>query len=305
MEIINDMMQWYKQIPMKTDLNYLPADKQTELAKVVAIITSIVPAEMIILFGSYARDGWVEEKYDAEHYRYQSDFDVLVVVETKREFTQSKFERDLEDKIDQTDSIKTPVSIIVHDVNFINRRLSKAQYFFTDIKKEGILLYDSGKYQLSEAKELLPEERKKLAQEDFNYYFEKARNFRKLFKFALSEQDYNEAAFLLHQTTEQLYTAILLVFTRYKPNTHDLLVLRKLTNSIDNRFVKIFSLENSESRRVFKLLRKAYIDARYKPSYTITEDELLRLDKQVKDLKKIGKLLCSKKINNFTEDSEE
>ena len=40
---------------------------------------------MIILFGSYARNEWVEEKYDEEHYKYQSDFDILVIVETKSE----------------------------------------------------------------------------------------------------------------------------------------------------------------------------------------------------------------------------
>jgi uncharacterized protein len=44
---------------MKTDLNYLPADKQAELEKVVITITLIVPVEMIILFGSYARNDWV------------------------------------------------------------------------------------------------------------------------------------------------------------------------------------------------------------------------------------------------------
>ena len=59
-------------------------------------------------------------------------------------------------------------------------------------------------------------------------YFEKAEKLIKLFNFAFSEEDYNEAAFLLHQATERLYTAILLVFTRYKPNTHDLVVTQEI-----------------------------------------------------------------------------
>jgi predicted nucleotidyltransferase len=190
---------------MKTDLNYLPTDKQAELFHIVSLIKETVPAEMIILFGSCARNDWVEEKYDEDHFKYQSDMDILVIVENKSETTQSKFERDIEYKIEQDNRIKTPVSVIVHDVDFINRRLSKAQYFFTDIKKEGVLLYDSAKHRLSEAKELLSAERKKLAEDDLNYYFEKAEKFIKLFKFALSEHDYNEAAFLLHQITERLY----------------------------------------------------------------------------------------------------
>lgn len=285
---------------MKTDLSYLPPEKQGELSLVTSSIVAAVHPAMIILFGSYARNDWVEEKYDGtDHYRYQSDFDVLVIVENKNEFAQSKFECDIEDKIEQTDGIKTPVSAIVHDIGFINRRLSKAQYFFTDIKKEGILLYTSGKYQLTEARELLPEERRKLAQADYDYYFEKAEKFIKLFQFAMSEQDYNEAAFLLHQITERLYTGILLVFTRYKPNTHDLFILRKITNSVDNRLVRIFPLEGVENKRLFKLLKKAYVDARYNRYYKITKDELLQLQCQVEQLKTVGRAICNDRINRF------
>ncbi len=45
----------------------------------------------------------------------------------------------------------------------------------------------------------------------------------------LIERVINQAAFELHQATESLYTCILLVFTRYKPNTHKLELLRKLS----------------------------------------------------------------------------
>jgi uncharacterized protein len=284
---------------MKMSLEYLPFNKQAELEKIISLIKEVVSSEMIILFGSYARNEWIEEKYDDEHYRYQSDYDVLVIVETKSEAIQGRFEREIEEKIEKAEYIKTPVSIIVHDIDFVNKRLSKAQYFFSDIKKEGVLLYDTGKFKLKEPRELLPAERKKLAQDDFNYWFLKAEKLIKLFHFAFSEQDYSESAFLLHQATERLWTAILLVFTRYKPNTHDLAVLRKITNSLDNRLNSIFPLDTFENRRLFKLLRKAYVEARYKPSYVITYDELLLLSKRVEELKKVGELICQGKINSF------
>lgn len=284
---------------MKTNLHDLPQHKQEELSKVIALIQQTVPAEMIILFGSYARGDWVEDKYDDTHYRYQSDFDVLVIVETKSEAAQGKFEREIEENIEKIEDIKTPVSIIVHDIDFVNTRLSKAQYFFTDIKKEGIFLYDSGKFQLKEARELLPAERKKLAQEDFNYWFHSAEEFLIDFRNAFNRDSYKNAAFLLHQVTERLYSGILLVFTRYKPNTHDLAVLRKLANSVDSRLVQIFPLDTPENKRLFKLLRKAYVDARYKPSYAITQDELSALAKQVEQLREMGQLICTETINQF------
>jgi len=288
---------------MKTDLAYLPENKQVELEEIATLINRTVPAEMVILFGSYARNSWVEEKYDDEHYRYQSDFDILVIVETKSEFAQSKFERNIEDIVDQKEGIRTPISIIVHDVNFINRRLGKAQYFFTDIKKEGVLLYDSGKYQLNDIRELLPEERQKLAKEDFEYWFNNAHEFFLDFKNAFNRESYSKAAFELHQTAERLYSGILLVFTRYKPNTHDLAILRRLTNSVDSRLVKIFPLDDLENKRLFKLLRKAYVDARYKRSYEITKNELDQLSQRIDELYNLGKSLCQEKINGFTADS--
>lgn len=284
---------------MKTDLSYLPAHKQAELAEVVAAIREIVPAEMIILFGSYARNAFVEDWIDETHYRYLSDYDILIIVKTKHELTQAKFERDAEKKIEKDDKVRTPISVIVHDIEFVNRRLKKAQYFFVDVKREGVLLYDSGKYKLNEPKELHPNERKKLAQDAFDYYFGKVENFYKLYEFAFSNEIYNEAAFLLHQITEQLYSGILLVFTHYKPNTHNVEMLRKITNSLDNRFIKIFPLDNPEQERLFKLLKKAYTDARYNRNYIITKDELLQLFNWVKELMETGKLLCNEKIHSF------
>lgn len=284
---------------MKQDLSHLPEGKQQELKIITQIISAIAKPEMAILFGSYARGDWVEDKYDEEHYRYQSDFDILVLVETKREAVQTKLELDIEEKIETIADIKTPTSILVHDIDFVNKRLAKAQYFFSDIKKEGIILYNSEKFQLKEARELLSAERKKLAQEDFNYWFNLAKEFFDSFYFNFEKSRFPTAAFLLHQATERLYSGILLVFTRYKPNTHDLAILRKLSNSVDNRLNRILPLDTPENRQLFKLLRKAYVDARYKPSYVITHDELLQLSKQVEELRKIGELICHEKIESF------
>ncbi|HVV68490.1 MAG TPA: HEPN domain-containing protein [Gammaproteobacteria bacterium] len=284
---------------MKNSLEYLPSNKQIELADIVKIIMEISMPEMIILFGSYARNEWVEVKYDENYYRYQSDIDILVIVKTHSESTQAKLERDIEERIRKNVDIKTPVSVIVNDIDFVNKRLSRAQYFFTDIKNEGVLLYDSAKFQLKEARELSPAERKKFAQEDFNYWFSKAEKFISGFRFYLQNKDYTEAAFLLHQVTERLYSGILLVFIRYKPNTHDLYVLRKLANSVDYHLAQVFPLDNAENKRLFKLLKKAYVEARYRPNYTITHDELMKLYEQVEKLNKVGELICHEKINSF------
>jgi len=43
---------------------------------------------------------------------------------------------------------RIPISLIAKDIQFINWRLRKSQYFYIDILREGILLYDLGKFEL-------------------------------------------------------------------------------------------------------------------------------------------------------------
>ena len=108
---------------------------------------------------------------------------------------------------------------------------------------------------------------------------------------------------MLHQTTERLYTTILLVFTRYKPKSHDLAILRKFANTIDEQLAMVFPMNDAQNKHLFKLLRNAYVDARYKPSYVITEEELSTLADQVNQLKDLCEKLCQEKITSFTEES--
>jgi len=285
---------------MKTSLSQLPEHKQQELHSAVTLIRDAVNVEMIILFGSYARGDWVEEKApDGHYYQYQSDFDILVVVEKPGTADNVSLWRRTEIKIRQM--MTTPISLIVHDIDFVNRRLRKGQYFFTDIKKEGICLFDSKRFELAEPKELSPKERKLLAEEDFTYWFNSANDFYETSQFNFEKGNYALAAFELHQTTERLYSATLLVYTRYKPSTHDLETLSKLVAGQEPQFLTIFPQGTQEQRHRFELLRKGYVDARYKPSYTITREELEWLRERVQALQQLTEKLCREKIASFVQ----
>lgn len=284
---------------MNTSLEHLPEDKQHQLRWAVDIIIDTVSPEMVILFGSYARGDWVEELADdGVHYQYQSDFDLLAVV--KDEVTATRVERrdSLHNRLNR--EIKTPVSLIAEDIHFVNRRIRKGQYFYTDILREGVLLHDSGEFQLAEPRELSLSERKNLAEEDFSYWFKSAVDFLKYYKFALHEKDLNKSAFFLHQATECFYGVILLVFTRYKPSSHDLRKLGQRVASIEPKFIKVFPQGTEEDKAKFELLRKAYVNARYKPSYAITEQELEWLAERVSHLKELTEKLCKDKIESYT-----
>ncbi len=259
-----------------------------------------VDLDMLILFGSYARGNWVED-LDPETllYRYQSDFDLLVITETPRQASKIEQNSQLAQKLAKT-THRTPISLIAEDIQFVNRRLRKSQYFYIDILREGILLHDSGKFELEEPKEITSGERRKLAEEDFDQWFQGANDFIKTYEFHYSEEMYNLAAFDLHQATEKLYGTILLVFTRYKPSTHDLEKLGQRVGSIEPKFLSVFPKATEEEKECFKLLRKAYVDARYKPSYSISKNQLEWLACRVNQLKELTEKLCKEKIESFS-----
>lgn len=214
---------------MKKNLPKRSSHKKEQLQEIVNIIRSVVNIKMVILFGSYARGTWVEDVYtdpeDHITYEYKSDLDILAVTETQGQANSIKIWDKVEQLIDKTKR-STSVSIIAHDINDLNKKIEMGEYFFVDIKKEGIMLYNSGEYKLAKTRKLSDEERSKVAKEDFDYWFGSAsrffNQFQKLINSTLSNFDFNLSAFFLHQTTERLYVAILLVFTQYKSKTHDL-----------------------------------------------------------------------------------
>jgi predicted nucleotidyltransferase len=81
-EVMQGPPSWYK---MNTRPKHLPQEKQQELSRIVETIRSHHEVEMVILFGSYARNDWVEDEYEegGTTYTYRSDYDILIVMADK------------------------------------------------------------------------------------------------------------------------------------------------------------------------------------------------------------------------------
>lgn len=286
---------------MKKGLAHLPLRKRQELGHIVERIREKVDGlAMIILFGSHTGDGWVEDVYTEGHitYEYRSDFDILVIVETNKIANSTNLWYKLDKSINAM-NFRTPTTIIAHDIDYVNRQLERSQYFFSDIKKQGIMLYDSGKFKLARSRKLDPTERAQIAQDDFKQWMKTAKEFLIDFNNAFERRSYKKAAFELHQATEALFHAVLLVFTGYKPKSHDLKKLTRLAANHNPEFFKIFPFATKEQREIFDLLNRAYVDARYKKDYKISKAQLEYLAERVKKLQRLTNKVCKEKIKVF------
>lgn len=287
---------------MKTSLSHLPEHKQAELK---AIKEVLVPRygeiEMIILFGSYARGNWVEDKYveNGRTYEYKSDYDLLIILSDDKKANADSFIQALSAKLEAL-KLGTPVHPIFHGIDFVNTALSEGKYFFDDIKREGILLFNTSRYELAEKRELSPLEVQKMAQADFDQWFTSANEFYIDFKNAYERDSLKNAAFHLHQATERYYGTIQLVFTGNKPKTHDLEILGGMAKACDMEFGKVFPKGDLQERMRFTLLKKAYVDARYKAEYQIGKQDLEWLSGRVQLLRNLTEQICKQKIASFT-----
>ena len=256
---------------------------------------------MIILFGSYATGKWVEDRYveDGTTYEYKSDFDILIITKNRKVelgYGWPKIDRKLSRALRGTKTV-----IIHHTIDFVNEKIRDNYYFFVDILREGILLYDSGNYQLDQPKPLTPARHQQKAKEEFEYWSERGKQACENFEFNLHKQYYNFAAFLLHQATESYYAAFLLVFTDYKPKTHDIEELNTMASKVYAEMQGIFPRKSKEEQRLFELLRSAYVEARYSKQYVITAPELTYLAEKVQALQALVEKLCQAEIDRLTQ----
>jgi predicted nucleotidyltransferase len=101
----------------------LPVMKQ-----IVALITSKISPERIVLFGSYARG---ENKAN-------SDIDILIIVknlENERKITGSLYKELL------SNSISIPIDFLAVDYDKYNKLKDKIGYIYKTIEQEGQILY--------------------------------------------------------------------------------------------------------------------------------------------------------------------
>lgn len=300
---------------MRTDLDHLPLAKRHELAAVVRILFAEFEDALagrnaphrkagrilkVILFGSYARGDWVSDPIGG----YYSDHDILVVVNHDELADTTAYWTGAEDHLlrefEIAQRIRTPVNLIVHSLSDVNARLKRGRPFFVDIVRDGIALYEAPDHPFDHPKPLSAADAKAEAQGYLNEWLPGADNFSILAGQAQQAGMRKEAAFLLHQTVERLYHCTLLVLTLYSPKSHKLAFLRSQAERLAPALIAAWPRDTRFAQRSFELLRRAYVDARYSPHYTITAEELGWLIERVGILQRLVADVCQTHLADTT-----
>lgn len=275
---------------MKNDVEHLPPAQQEELALATrilmdefAVATSRATqpwkkngkVRKIVLFGSYARGDWVDEPENG----YQSDYDLLIIVSHEDLTEIADYWYVAEDKILREAAIGRPVNIIVHTLDEVNRGLKRGEYFWVDIARDGVVLFDLPGSELAAPMPLTAADAYQMASEYLAKQLPAVDRWLKLAAVSCTESETDpewakNAAFNLHQAAETAYTCYLLVRSQYVPRSHNLKFLRSLAEDREPRLVEAWPRATKIDRRRFELAKRAYVEARYSAAYAIDGDDL-------------------------------
>lgn len=290
---------------MKNSIDFLPERKQQDLQELVGLIRDEVKdVVMIILYGSYATNTYVERDERRDYgvkTLYMSDYDILVV--TKRRL--GSRESTIDDRItarflEGKGEFQTYPQIINESISKFNNALSEGRYFYVDVVTQGVMLYDSGECQLAKPRELNFSEIKEMALEYFEENMDDAKTHFQHFQLDYSNSNYQFCSFDLHQVTEKLLKAIPLVFVLYGYKEHLLKYLIEKCKPYTLELARVFPRDSEEEERLFTLLQRAYIEARYnKKKFIVSKDDIDALVPKIELLRDITERVCKERIEYY------
>ena len=290
---------------MKKSIAFLPKKNREDLKYLVELILDKIPVcEMIILYGSYARGTYVS--YDEREEfgvptSFKSDYDILVI---NSAWSYDKIENKLASVRNIYDKrgdhrYRVPVQFIHDSIKKVNEDLKYSRYFYTELKRDGIMLYNRGKNKLARRKPLKFGEIKKQGEEYFGEKYAKARLFMEQAVFMYDKEEYVMSSFNLHQACENLFNAIMLTFTLKNDKEHNLEELFKASRGYAPELIRVFPVGNEEEERLFKILVCSYIEARYNPEFKVSREDVEDLMVKVEKFEEVTKQVCERRIKEY------
>ena len=288
---------------MKKSIGFLPKRHQSNLYYLAKkILKSIPQTQMIILYGSYARNKYVEYDERVEFgvpTYYMSDYDILVVTQGIAYPEVITRLHTIADNYHKGSDFEIPVQFINDSIENLNKELSDGRYFYAEVKQSGAMIYDSGNYKLARRRKLRFDEIKQQAEEYFEDKFKRATGFLKNAKFNYDEFDYQLSSFMLHQVFENLFHTTRLVFTLKSNKQHNIEKLLGSVRKYSVGFYEIFPLHIAEEKRLFELVAAAYVEGRYNPNFIVTKEDLDALMTKAQQAIDLVKQICEEQIAKY------
>ena len=214
-----------------------------------------------------------------EHHLIEAVIILVLISESE-----SRPSEELQDIVEHRLGIQIPVSAFVVRFGQFNSWLKKDHPFAVKVIHNAKLYYDAGNFPLA-----VPEGNKELAanvflMRDLEQKTNKAIEFLAGADLFIVRNQFELAAFHLHQAAEQIYSGIIRFTTGFEAQTHNMDKLYRYSKYLLPGLKNIFPRGTEIEKKLFQCLQKAYLGARYDTDYSIKYTEVSQLFERIKKL---------------------
>jgi HEPN domain-containing protein len=250
--------------------------------KLVQLILESVNADRIYLLGSELSTRRAESVFVAEapSCKYVSRYFLLVL--TKGNEDVNVIAETIENKAKQL----VPVTAMVMSTLTFTAWLHAGHPFTHTVHTKAVLLFRSEEEEITPVETGAADIREK-NHSVYNAAKNKVTEFIAGADLFMLRKQTKLAAFMFHQAAEQCLHALFEINTGMYLNTHSIDKLLRYGWMICYRLPEIFPRNNEKEERLFQLLQKAYVGARYEKDYSITLCELEKIRGMVMELKEV------------------
>lgn len=164
----------------------------------------------------------------------------------------------------------------LHALTDVCRGLDEGKLLYTDIFQPQRQVYDNGQSVLPMPLPLRLARMMQQSREEFHHGYKRSQGFRKGAMLLLLNGEAELAAFMLHQSVEQLLRGFLLASTALEVKTHTLSDLLKHIRRFAPEICACCGPVAADGRTLISILEKAYVCGRYVPGF-IADPEVLEL----------------------------
>jgi len=243
-------------------------EMEDPLVPVINIIKNSMDAEKIFLLGNYP----------LQPAELGDEYDLLILVKDTHNRPNDEFESLVHNRSCDT----VPVHASVYKLSKVNEMIGNGNYFFSTFCVPEKLIYDAGRIQLESpvAKHDLP--RLKVLKQIHTGMMEKANGFVAGAINFYESKEFSLSGFMLHQAAEHGLNSLLQPLMQFRLHTHNLHKLMRITRRFSLELFNLFPRDTESEIRLFQLLQKAYIHARYKDTFEVKEEEAAVLLERIK-----------------------
>lgn len=263
-----------------TQYNFIKDQCSSYQQRIVDIIVNTANPAIIYLLGTSYCDKRSESIFQHSNSTSQciTEYFILIILEDYA----NKEICEWQDKIEANCKELLPVTTIVLQKDTFTKWLNEGHPFATSVQQSAEVIYNVKNYSFPDLHMVNHGTDTNNIKKNLLEGLTKAKEFLVGSELYQIRKQHGMAAFMLHQSVEQVLRNLLKAGTGFHISTHNIERLLRYAFWINRKIYEIFPLNNESEKRLFSLLQRAYIDSRYTENYTVSFYDLHTITEKVR-----------------------